>query len=239
MKRRISTRQLVLAGMLGGLVGVLGLTPLGMVPVPTPAGHATVLHVPVIIATVLEGPLVGTLVGFFFGAVSWWRAVTMPANPVAQVMFSDPVTAFGPRLLIAPLAYAALVAGRGPRARIVTAGLLGLAVADGFFRAATAGGYGPRASLIGLAAVVGLLVWSGASWLLRGESSGVALAAVVGTTVNTVGVLGMTVVRGILPLQVAVTVGLVHGLPEVVVGAALTVMIHRALVGTRLPGVAR
>lgn len=228
MKTRLTTRQVVVAGMLGALVGVLGLTPLGMVPVPTPAGHATILHIPVIIAAILEGPVMGLMVGFFFGAVSWWRAVTTPANPVAQIIFSDPVTAFGPRMLIGPLAYAALVAARSHRVRPLLGIILGLAVADGFYRTAGPAIDNPALAVAG-AAILGVGAGALALWLLRGGRSAPALAAVVGTATNTVGVLGLVVLRGILPLPVAATVGLVHGLPEVVVGVILTVLVYQGL----------
>ncbi len=228
MRSRLTTRQVVIAGMLGALVGVLGLTPLGMVPVPTPAGSATILHVPVIIATLLEGPVVGMMVGFFFGAVSWWRAITTPANPVAQVIFSDPFTAFGPRILIAPMAYAAFVAARNRRVRPFLGIIIGLAAGDGFFRT-----LGPRVDQTGLllagALVVALAAGLGAFRLLRGGKSAPAAAAVAGTLTNTVGVLGLVVLRGILPLPVAATVGVIHGLPEVVVGVILTVLVYQGL----------
>ncbi len=44
---------------MGALTIILGVTGLGLVPVPTPAGRATILHVPTIIAAILEGPVVG------------------------------------------------------------------------------------------------------------------------------------------------------------------------------------
>jgi uncharacterized membrane protein len=69
------------------------------------------------------------------------------------------------------------------------------------------------------------------AWLaytgLKGVNEYLALvaAAVVGTLTNTVGVLLMAVLRGYMAPGVAWTVGLTHGLPEVVVAAILTVAI--------------
>lgn len=44
---------------------VLGLTPLGIIPIGPL--NATILHVPVIIGAVLEGPVVGFVIGLIFG----------------------------------------------------------------------------------------------------------------------------------------------------------------------------
>lgn len=93
--RFLSTRQLVVAGLLGGIAIVLGASGLGLIPVPTPAGRATIMHVPVILAGVLEGPLTGGMVGFIFGFYSFTTA--------AVPFLLDPVIAFVPRILIGVL----------------------------------------------------------------------------------------------------------------------------------------
>jgi len=67
---KISTRQIVISGLLTALTVVLGVTNWGFLLLPTPAGAATFMHVPVIIAGVLEGPLVGAFVGLLFGLFS-------------------------------------------------------------------------------------------------------------------------------------------------------------------------
>lgn len=64
---KFSTRQIVVTGLLTALTVALGATGMGLVPVPTPAIFATILHVPVIIAGILEGPIVGAFVGLLFG----------------------------------------------------------------------------------------------------------------------------------------------------------------------------
>jgi uncharacterized membrane protein len=53
-------------------------------------------------------------------------------------------------------------------------------------------------------------------------TAGLVGAAVVGTLTNTVGVLGMMVLRGYMAPKVALGVGLIHGGPEIVV-AVLTI----------------
>ena len=95
--KRWQARTLTVSGLLGAFSIVLGITPLGFIPVPTAAGHATIMHVPAILGAVLEGPMVGTLTGLIFGLHSFLRA--------GNVMFADPLIAIGPRLLIGVVTY--------------------------------------------------------------------------------------------------------------------------------------
>ncbi len=46
---------MAIVGVLGGLSIALGLTPLGFIPVGGPT-RATIMHIPVIIGGILEGP---------------------------------------------------------------------------------------------------------------------------------------------------------------------------------------
>ena len=100
---KISTRRLVIIGMLGAISIVLGLTPLGIIPIPFSPTSATIMHIPVIIATIMEGPVVGLFVSLIFGATSMYNAATRP-TPVSFV-FLDPVVAILPRLLIVLTTY--------------------------------------------------------------------------------------------------------------------------------------
>ena len=64
---KLTTRQIAIAGLLSALTVVLGVTGMGLLPVPTPAIFATIMHVPVILGGVLVGPIVGGFVGLLFG----------------------------------------------------------------------------------------------------------------------------------------------------------------------------
>ncbi|HEX7586927.1 MAG TPA: ECF transporter S component, partial [Anaerolineae bacterium] len=55
----LSVRSIVVAGVLGAIAILLGYTRLGFIPVPTPAGNATIMHIPAIIGGILEGWPVG------------------------------------------------------------------------------------------------------------------------------------------------------------------------------------
>lgn len=135
----LNTRRIVVAGVLGAIAIVLGVTRLGFIPVPNATGNATIMHLPAIIGAVLEGPIVGSLAGGIFGIFSWLQA-TSP-------LFANPVVAVLPRLLIGPVAWlvyrmlagvsvdlAAAVAGVAGTLTN-TVGVLGLGVAFGLLPA--------------------------------------------------------------------------------------------------------
>ncbi|MFZ5967927.1 MAG: ECF transporter S component [Bacillota bacterium] len=100
MKRssELSIRHMTVAGLLGGIAIMLSMTPLGYIPIPWLAGvNATTMHIPVIIGSILSGPVIGTIVGGIFGISSFLRA----NNP----FFANPVVAILPRLLIGVATY--------------------------------------------------------------------------------------------------------------------------------------
>ena len=160
---KITTRQLAISGMLGAIAIILGVTRLGFIPVPTPAGHATIMHIPAILGGILEGPIVGALVGLIFGVYSFLNAT----NPI----FADPLIAILPRIFIGVAAY-----------------------------------YSYK------------YFWKNS-----------AIAAVLGTLTNTIGVLGLATLRGYLPVKVSATIAVVHGTPEVVVAILLVFILVKAL----------
>src|SRR5215213_9078791 len=97
----LNVRQIVIAGILGGIAIFLGYTRLGFIPVPNLAGNATIMHVPAILGSALEGPVVGVIVGGIFGIYSWLYA-EIP-------LFKDPIVAIVPRLLIGIVAWLTFV----------------------------------------------------------------------------------------------------------------------------------
>ena len=116
----LGTRQVVVAGVVGGVALFLGATRLGLIPVPIPLiGNATIMHIPAIVGGVLEGPVVGLLAGLIFGIFSFLYA----ESPV----FANPLVAILPRLLIGVVAWAVFVGLRRFSVDLasVAAGLLG------------------------------------------------------------------------------------------------------------------
>lgn len=116
----LSTREIVIAGVIGGVALFLGATRLGFIPVPIPfIGNATIMHIPAIFGGAMEGPVVGLLTGAIFGIFSFLYA-DVP-------IFKDPIVAILPRLLIGVVAWAVFVSLRRWSVDLasVGAGLLG------------------------------------------------------------------------------------------------------------------
>lgn len=89
-KQKLTTRRMVMGGVFGAICVVLGVSGIGMIPVPNLTGHATIMHVPVILAAVLEGPLIGGFTGLIMGVYSLMTASLVP----------DPIVTILPRILI-------------------------------------------------------------------------------------------------------------------------------------------
>ncbi|MGC9521528.1 MAG: ECF transporter S component [Anaerolineae bacterium] len=118
------TRKIVIAGVLSAISALLGWTRLGFIPWFTGAS-LTIMHVPVIIGAVLEGPWVGAAIGLVFGGFSMLQAAIAPTGPT-DVWFTNPLLAILPRLFIGPLAwlvYRALKRWTAPA--LVVAGVVG------------------------------------------------------------------------------------------------------------------
>lgn len=97
------TRKIVIAGSMGAISVILGATRLGFIP--WFAGVSlTIMHLPVIIGAVLEGPVVGLIIGFIFGLFSLIQAAIAPTGP-ADVWFVNPLVSIFPRLWIGVVAW--------------------------------------------------------------------------------------------------------------------------------------
>ena len=163
-----STRQIVIAGIIGGIALFLGATRIGFIPVPIPLiGNATIMHIPAIIGGALEGPVVGLLVGAIFGIFSFLNA----DNPV----FLNPIVAVVPRLFIGVVAWAVFV---------------------------------------------GLRRWS--------IDLASAAAGVLGSFTNTVGVVGLAILFGLLPPAVIPAI-LPQAIAEAILAAVVTVVVVRGI----------
>ncbi len=156
----LGTRQVVVAGVVGGVALFLGATRLGLIPVPIPLiGNATIMHIPAIVGGVLEGPVVGILAGLIFGIFSFLYA----ESPV----FANPVVAILPRLLIGVVAWAVFVGLRRFSVDLAS-------VAAGLF-----GSLANTVGVLGLAVLFGLLPLSIVPAVLPQAIAEAVLAAVV------------------------------------------------------------
>jgi uncharacterized membrane protein len=168
---RLGVRQIVVAGILGGIAIFLGATQLGFIPVPNLSGNATIMHVPAILGGALEGPVVGVIAGGIFGIFSFVQA-EVP-------FFRDPLVSILPRLFIGVVAWIVFVSLRR---------------------------------------------WS--------VDLAAAAAGVLGSFANTVGVVGMAVLLGYLPLAAVIPI-LPQAIAEAVLAAVVTVVVVRGVLLVR------
>lgn len=119
------TRQIVVSGALGAVAVVMAMTPLGYLPWFGGAS-LTIMHIPVIIAAVLEGPVAGTVVGLIFGVTSMVKAATAPVGPL-DPLFANPLVSVLPRLFIGIAAWLVYRLFRGKLSPLASgaAGLVG------------------------------------------------------------------------------------------------------------------
>jgi len=150
------TRQLTVIGLLSSISILLSVTPLGYIPIPPIS--PTIMHVPVIIGAIIEGPLVGATIGAIFGLTSLIRSFTVP-SPI-NFIFWNPIISVGVRILIGVVSgyvYRALKNRKGSVAVTAvlgsltnTIGVLGLAYIFYFARFAEALGLTEGAATLGI-----------------------------------------------------------------------------------------
>ena len=76
-QRRLNVRKMTVIGVLSAISIMMSMLPfIGYIPIgPT---KATIMHIPVIIGAIIEGPVVGATIGLIFGLTSLWNAMTQP-----------------------------------------------------------------------------------------------------------------------------------------------------------------
>jgi uncharacterized membrane protein len=118
------TRRIAVIGSLGAISVLLGITRWGFIPW-FGGVSLTIMHVPVIIGAILEGPVAGLLIGLIFGIFSMLQAAIAPTSP-ADAWFTNPLLAVLPRLFIGPVAYLVWKAlQRIPAVGLIVAGIVG------------------------------------------------------------------------------------------------------------------
>ncbi|MCB2356602.1 ECF transporter S component [Clostridium estertheticum] len=99
--KKIKTRELTTIGMLSAVCVVLGLTGYGFIPLP--GFKATIMHIPVIIGSIIGGPIVGMTIGLIFGVFSIIQNITAPN--ILSFAFINPLVSVLPRVLIGLTSY--------------------------------------------------------------------------------------------------------------------------------------
>lgn len=180
----LNTKQIAVIGMLSAISILLGITRIGFIPIPPV--NATIMHVPVIIGAILEGPVVGAAIGLIFGIFSVINAITNP-TPLFFV-FINPIVSVLPRILIGIASY-----------------------------------YCYKLAFI------------------KFSSFKIALSAVVGSLINTFGVLGLMYLiyvekyAKIFNISVPAAkkailgIGVANGIPEALLSAAITIPVVTAI----------
>lgn len=240
MNTSSKTYKLVLSAMLGAIVIVLGVTPLGFIPFGPM--KLTILHIPVIIGAIYGGPVVGMAVGLVFGIMSVFQApgdITFgPVWATGEVInyLLIGVTAIVPRVLIG------LTAGltfKGAKKIPRKASLAGLAVISACMLAFAVykliemivAGESYYMYIVLIAAIVGVSIWT--ILTIGKRSISIVLAAGIGTLTNTILFLTLaylffgnlfaelfeTTKKAIA--DILVTAGITNGIPELVVSIVL------------------
>ncbi len=89
----MKSKNLVRASLVLALLVVLDLTGIGIIRIPALPAF-TILHVPVIVASIAFGPKIGMVSGFGFGLISFFEATFRPGSPI-DMLFS-PFTSDNP-----------------------------------------------------------------------------------------------------------------------------------------------
>ena len=92
-------RRMVITAMFGAITALLTFTPIGMIMLPPPLPAVTLVHIPVILAALAEGPAVGVPVGLIFGLCSLIRAWETGMVGLT-LFFRNPLVSVLPRMII-------------------------------------------------------------------------------------------------------------------------------------------
>ncbi len=92
-------RQMVIASMFSAITALLVFTPLGMITLPPPLLSVTTVHIPVIVAALVEGPVVGLITALTFGVCSCIRAWETGSVGLT-LFFRNPLVSVLPRLIV-------------------------------------------------------------------------------------------------------------------------------------------
>lgn len=227
------TRKLVIIGMLSSISIFMGLTGLGFIPIPPV--KATIMHIPVIIGAIIEGPVVGGLIGLVFGLFSMYQSVTSPTP--TSFIFWNPIIALLPRILIGVFSYYIyniMLKGVKKNLKLTSfAASFSLSMLM-FFTVASI----TKSNIIALTIAVILFIISSIVMLNlkhpnKEEALSLGTASVLGTLINTLGVLGLTYIiyldkyataLGISSEAAGVTilgVGITNGIPEAFISAII------------------
>lgn len=245
----LNVRRMTIIGILGAITAVLGMTPIGFIPIgPT---RATIMHIPVIIAAIVEGPVVGGFVGLIFGLFSIFQAVTAP-TPVSFA-FINPLVSVLPRVLIGIVSYYAYKGLRtigNKRIRGILYLLWSGIIAYLFYGIYTSIKNGDlNVALVNIfLLILTIFIIYFTMTRLKTKALDIILATIVGTLTNTLGVLTMIYIlfaeRFVSALgqnaefarNIIYGIGLTNGIPEVIIAIIIVTSVVSGLKEGRKDG---
>jgi len=241
--KQFDVRKMAVVGVLGGISIILGMTPLGFIPVgPT---RATIMHIPVIIGAIMEGPVVGGLIGLIFGLFSVFQALTNP-TPVSFV-FLNPLVSVVPRVLIGITSYYVFKAlsNLGNRKTLGILNVIWIAII-GYLSYGIYGNIKNSQSGWQIAMNIALVVLTAAIAVItnrkfKDKALDTVIATVVGTMTNTGLVLSLiyliyaeSFVKSLgqnpeLARKVILGIGIANGIPETIIAILIVTSVVSAL----------
>jgi uncharacterized membrane protein len=98
-EKRSSAHRIALLGILTAIIIIQNFVPFfGNIPIPPL--NPTIIHITVIVATLTMGTKDGMIIGAIWGLTRMFRAYAMPATPLDPLLWTHPMIALVPRILI-------------------------------------------------------------------------------------------------------------------------------------------
>lgn len=97
--RKSNTKRIAILGILTAIILIQNFVPfLGNIPIPPL--NPTIIHITVIVATLAVSTKDGMIIGGIWGITRMVKAYTMPSTPLDLLLWTNPIIAFVPRVLI-------------------------------------------------------------------------------------------------------------------------------------------
>lgn len=101
-RKKVNVRRMTIISLLSAISIMLSMIPLGYIQIGPLA--ITTMCIPVMIGGIIEGPMVGMVVGLIFGLTSMFRGMAGMAGPTSPI-FINPLVSVLPRIFIGLVAY--------------------------------------------------------------------------------------------------------------------------------------
>lgn len=101
-RKKVNVRRMTIISLLSAISIMLSMIPLGYIQIGPLA--ITTMCIPVMIGGIIEGPMVGMVVGLIFGLTSMFRGMAGMAGPTSPI-FINPLVSVLPRIFIGLVSY--------------------------------------------------------------------------------------------------------------------------------------